>query len=272
MIMRLLWVAVVVLLPGLAQAAGKLELTGDFTQGGMVKGQTEPGAEVSLNGRSLRVDRWGRFVFGFGRDEAAEAILTVRYGDGAVEERALQIAQRSYDIQRIDGLPQTMVTPKPELLDRIRREGAQIAEARRRDTDAAWFWDGFIRPAEGPLTGVYGSQRILNGEPRQPHFGLDFGGPKGSPVVAPAPGIVVLAEPDHYYTGKTVLIDHGHGVNSVLMHLDRIDVEPGQRVEAGEMIGAIGASGRATGPHLDWRVNWFEVRLDPAFLIGEGGK
>lgn len=269
MMRHMLAAILLALMPGLAEAAGKLDLSGDFTQGGLVKGQTAPGAEVSLNGRSLRVDRWGRFVFGFGRDDAAEAVLTVRYPDGSVEERPLQIAQRQYNIQRIDGLPQTMVTPKPEVLERIRRENAAIAEARRRDTDAAWFWDGFVRPATGPLTGVYGSQRILNGEPRQPHFGLDFGGPKGSLVVAPAPGIVVLAEEDLYYTGKTVLIDHGHGVNSVLMHLDRLDVEAGQRVEAGDAIGTIGASGRATGPHLDWRVNWFEVRLDPAFLIGE---
>lgn len=256
-------------LTGAAGAAGKLELTGTLAQGGLVQGLTEPGAEITLDGRTVRVDRWGRFVFGFGHEAAAEAVLKVRYPSGAEETRKLAVKQRKYDVQRIDGLPQKMVTPDPEVVARINRENAQIAEARRRDTDAAWFWDGFKRPAEGRITGVYGSQRILNGEPRQPHFGIDFAGPKGSPVLAPAPGIVVLAEEDHYYTGKTILIDHGHGVNSVLMHMDEISVKPGTRVEAGDKIGTIGASGRATGPHLDWRVNWFNVRLDPGFLIGE---
>lgn len=252
-----------------AAAGGKLELDGTFAQGGLVKGLTEPGAKVTLDGRTIRVDRWGRFVFGFGHDAGKEAELRVVYPSGEEEVRKLEIRQRKYNIQRIDGLPQKMVTPDPEVLARIQRENAQIAEARRRDTDAAWFWDGFKRPAEGRITGVYGSQRILNGEPKQPHFGIDFAGPRGSTVVAPAPGIVVLAEEDHYYTGKTVLIDHGHGINSVLMHLDSISVKPGTRVEAGDPIGTIGATGRATGPHLDWRVNWFNVRLDPGFLIGE---
>ncbi|RMF11732.1 MAG: M23 family metallopeptidase [Alphaproteobacteria bacterium] len=235
----------------------------------MVRGQTEPGASVTLDGRSVFVDRWGRFVFGFGRDAAPTAELGVRFPDGDHTVRTLSVAPRRYRIERVDGLPPKMVTPPQEVLDRIKRENARIAEVRRRTTNAAWFWDGFIRPAEGRFSGFYGSQRILNGKPRRPHFGLDIAGPRGTPVVAPAPGIVALAVTDYYYTGGTVMIDHGHGVTSVLMHLDTVDIKEGQRVEAGDRVGTIGATGRATGPHLDWRVNWFDVRLDPGLLLDE---
>lgn len=263
-VLGFLWLSVPV------QAAEALTLSGPLIQGGLVKGETAPGATVTLDGKALRVDRFGRFVFGFGRDAAKEAVLAVRYPSGQTEERRLAVTQRSYQIQRIDGLPEKMVTPPKALIERIQRENAQIAEARKRDTPAAWFWDGFIRPAEGRISGVYGSQRILNGEAKQPHYGLDIAGPKGRVVIAPAPGVVVLAEPDHYFTGRTLLIDHGYGVSSVMMHLDSLAVKVGDRLEAGDKIGTIGASGRATGPHLDWRVNWFTVRLDPALLIGEG--
>jgi len=159
------------------------------------------------------------------------------------------------------------VTPDAATLQRIEQENARVAEARKIDTHAAWFWDGFRRPAEGRISGVYGSQRILNGEPRQPHYGLDIAGPRGSPVLAPAAGIVRLASRDFYYTGGTVIIDHGHGVSSSFLHLDRVEVNVGDKVEAGDLIGALGATGRATGPHLDWRVNWFDVRLDPGLLL-----
>lgn len=244
-----------------------LRLDGDFVQGGMIMGETVPGATLSLDGREIRVDRWGRFVFGFGRDASPDAKLTVTYPTGKTDVRHFDVARRDYPVQRIDGLPPKMVTPPDEVLERIRRENALIAAVRSRDTDAAWFRDGFIRPAEGRYSGIYGSQRILNGEPRQPHFGLDIAGPTGAPVMAPAPGVVALAETDLYYTGGTVMIDHGHGITSVLMHLDTVDVAKGDRVDAGDRIGGIGATGRATGPHLDWRVNWFNVRLDPGLLL-----
>ncbi|MEX1147543.1 MAG: M23 family metallopeptidase [Sphingomonadales bacterium] len=258
--------------PQSARADGndtRLTLDGDFVQGGMIRGDVTPGASVTLDGREVRVDRWGRFVFGFGRDADGQAALRVVFPSGQEKNRTLTVARRDFKVQRIDGLPQRMVTPPEEVLERIRRENALIAAARARDTDAAWFRDGFIRPAEGRYSGIYGSQRILNGEPRQPHFGLDIAGPTGAPVLAPAPGIISLSETDLYYTGGTVMIDHGHGITSVLMHLHSVDVEKGARVEAGDRIGTIGATGRATGPHLDWRVNWFEVRLDPGLLLDD---
>ncbi len=241
-------------------------LTGDLIQGGMVKGQAAIGTAISLDGRPVRVDDQGRFVFGFGRD-AKESILTITSSSGISEVRRLTVKSRDYDIQRIDGLPQKMVTPDPAVTARIQREQAQIAAVRKTDTAADWYLGGFIRPAKGRISGVYGSQRILNGEPRAPHYGLDIAAPVGTPVIAPAAGVVVLAEPDHYSTGRTVLIDHGHGIFSALIHMHSIAVKVGQQVKAGDPVGTIGATGRATGPHLDWRVNWFDIRLDPALLL-----
>lgn len=250
-----------------AGLADTLTLDGSLSQGGLIVGHAPPGTRIELDGKTVRVAEDGLFAFGFGRDAAPEANLVITYSGGAIERRTLAIGQRQYRVQRIDGLPPAMVTPPPEVLARIRRENARIAEARARDTRANWFEGGFIRPTEGPVSGVYGSQRILNGEPRRPHYGLDIAPPEGTAVIAPAGGIVALAETALYYTGGTVMIDHGHGVVSVFSHLSALDVEEGQSVEQGTRIGAVGSTGRATGPHLDWRVNWFTERLDPALLI-----
>jgi murein DD-endopeptidase MepM/ murein hydrolase activator NlpD len=160
-----------------------------------------------------------------------------------------------------------MVTPPKEVLDRIRNDAAQVRAARATDRAVADFRSGFVWPATGIITGVYGSQRILNGKPRQPHYGIDIAAATGTPVVAPADGVITLAATDHYYTGGTVILDHGHGLSSTFIHLDRVDVAVGDRLEQGQPIGTVGASGRATGPHLDWRINWFDRRLDPAYLV-----
>jgi murein DD-endopeptidase MepM/ murein hydrolase activator NlpD len=244
-----------------------LSWAGDFSQGGMVIGVTQPGVTLKLGGRDVPVAKDGRFVFGFRRDEAATLPLTVTHRDGQSEAIQIAVAPRTYDIQRIDGLPPAQVTPPPAVLERIKRENAQIAAVRLRNTPRQDFLQGWIWPAKGPVSGVYGSQRILNGEPRTPHYGLDIAAPTGSPVVAPAAGEVVLAEKDIYFTGGTILIDHGMGINSAYSHLQTLTVKVGQRVRQGEQIGTVGATGRATGPHLDWRVNWFDVRLDPQRLL-----
>jgi murein DD-endopeptidase MepM/ murein hydrolase activator NlpD len=242
-------------------------LEGKLEQGGLVRGRTEPGAEVLLDGKPLHVAPDGRFLFGFHRDAPAEAELTLRLPDGETFTERLQIAQRQYDIQRIDGLPQTMVTPPAELLERLARERAEVAEARSHDREMPYAFGDFIWPARGPISGVYGSQRILNGEPRQPHYGVDVAAPEGTPVVAPEGGIVTLAVTDHYYTGGTIIIDHGYGLSSAFLHLSEVLVEKGQKVEQGDLIGKIGATGRVTGAHLDWRINWFEERIDPQLLV-----
>ena len=251
----------------LAMPALAIELEGKFTQGGLIFGKAEPGTKISLDGRAVRVSPQGDFVFGFGRDAPPLAILKLERAGTSVEERKLTVSARKYRIQRIDGLPHRMVTPPPEVLARIKRENASIAKVRAQDNAVVHFRGTWLKPAPGPVTGIYGSQRVLNGKPRQPHFGIDFAAPVGAPVVAPAGGTVTLAHKDMYYTGGTVIIDHGHGLTSAFLHLSALSVERGDSVERGQRIGAVGATGRATGPHLDWRINWFERRIDPAFLL-----
>ncbi len=244
-----------------------LSLPDQVQQGSLVQGRTSAGSVVSIDGRSVRVDDEGRFVFGIGRDRT-ESIIVIAHQPAGVERREIRVASRTWRIERVDGLPQQTVTPDPEIAARIAREQAMVNEARSRDDARSDFVQGFRRPVEGGrISGVYGSQRILNGQPRAAHMGLDIAMPTGTPVVAAAPGIVSLAQPDMVLTGGTLLIDHGHGISSSYLHLSRVDVSTGQRVEAGQTIGAVGATGRASGPHLHWGLNWFETRLDPALLI-----
>jgi murein DD-endopeptidase MepM/ murein hydrolase activator NlpD len=248
-------------------AADEIELKGHFIQGGLVTGKAPPGSRVTFEGRAMRVTTDGIFLIGFGREAGPQARLEVRMPDGRIEKRTLSVASRTYDIQRIDGLPERQVSPAPEDLLRIREDQAAVARARSLDTVEPFFRSGFVWPAIGPISGVYGSQRILNGEPRQPHYGVDVAAPEGTPIVAAAPGIVSLAHPDMFFTGKTVAIDHGHGLNSVYSHLATIAVADGERVAQGQVIGTLGHTGRVTAPHLDWRVNLFDIRLDPALLV-----
>jgi murein DD-endopeptidase MepM/ murein hydrolase activator NlpD len=250
-----------------AAAAGELTLKGAFMQGGLVFGQGVPGSKASLDGKPLRMTADGGFVFGFGRDFPAKATLEVIWPDGSVETRALAIEPRAYDIQRIDGIAQKYVSPPEEVLARIRADAEAAAAARAADRAETDFDSGFIWPAEGRISGVYGSQRILNGEPRQPHYGVDIAAPVGSPVKSPADGVVTLAHPEMYFSGATLIIDHGHGLSSSFLHLDSIEVMVGQRVRQGEVVARLGGSGRVTGPHLDWRMNWRDERIDPQLLV-----
>lgn len=244
-----------------------LSLQGDFTQGGLVIGQAVPGAEVKFEGQDIKVSDDGYFVFGFHRDMPESATLIVSKGE-QTETQPITIRKRQYNIERIDGLPPSKVTPKkPEVLARIKKETAQVAEARAEVTDFRYFMQDFIWPAKGRLSGFYGSQRVLNGDPKRPHFGVDVAAPTGTEVVAPADGVVRLAHPDMFYSGGTIIIDHGFGVNSTFLHLSSVDVEVGEPVKQGDFIGRIGATGRATGPHLDWRLNWLSHRLDPQLLV-----
>ena len=249
--------------------AAPFDLEGDFTQGGLVRGQVAPGSLVFLDGRKLRVSPQGTIVFGFGRDAAALSVLRVESPEGEVVDEVLRVRPREYMVQRIDGLDTRKVNPKPGDLERIRNESADIARARKRDDARVDFMEEFLWPVHGILTGVYGSQRILNGEPRRPHFGVDIACRAGGVVKAPAAGIVSFVHPDMFFSGKTLVIDHGHGVSSSFLHLESTLVPVGDRVGRGQPVATVGASGRVTGAHLDWRINWFGVRVDPALLAGE---
>ncbi len=247
--------------------AGTLELQGQPVQGGLMQGRTDPGTEVTFDGRPVRISKDGVFLIGFGRDAPAQAKLVVTFTDGSREWRELKVGQRKYKIQRIDGLPPRKISPSEEDLTRIHRESASIKEARTKDDARTDFLKGFIWPAKGRISGIYGSQRILNGETRRPHYGLDIAAPVETPVVAPASGIVTLTHPDMFYSGGTLILDHGHGLSSTFIHLHRILVKEGQYVRQGDVIAEIGATGRVTGPHLDWRINLFKRRLDPQLIL-----
>ncbi|WP_303981849.1 M23 family metallopeptidase [Dongia mobilis] len=250
-----------------ATPATAVELNGHLVPGGFVIGEVEPGATVLLGETPVEVAPDGRFVIGFGRDQGPEAQLTIIHADGKSEQQMLSIAPRQYEIQRIDQLDQNMVTPDPETEARIKADQAKVKAARANPSQRRDFLMDFIWPAKGQISGVYGSQRILNGVPKAPHFGTDIAAPEGAPVVAPADGMVRLAETGFYLTGGTVIIDHGLGLYSSYLHLSRVDVVPGQELRQGDMIGAVGKTGRATGPHLHWGLNWNETRLDPALLV-----
>ncbi len=273
MLLPIQWLLVIVFcsaFPGgvIAAADPPYTLSGELVQGGMVYGKAPPGSRVTQDGVALRVSDRGEFLLGFTRDAPPTSRLRISLPDGTVQERELEVAAREYRIQRIDGLPKSKVTPRsPEDLARIRRDAAAVGKARARDDDRQDFRGGFVWPVIGPITGVYGSQRVLNGKPRRPHFGVDVAAPVGTPVRAPAAGIVTLAEPDLFFSGGTLIIDHGHKLTSSFLHLHKLHVADGDRVEQGDLIAEVGATGRVTGAHLDWRMNLRDRRIDPELLV-----
>ena len=244
-----------------------IEFEGKFIQGHFILGKTDPRAKIQIDKKSVRVSKDGFFAFGLGRDRKNDVIITETL-NGVKNQFVKKVLKREYKIQRIDGLPEKKVTPPKEVYDRIKRENKLIGKARAVDTDLIYFKDKFITPVDNAIiTGVYGSQRILNGKPRWPHYGLDYAQKTGTPIKAMLSGVVTLAEKDLYYTGATLIFDHGHGISTLYMHMNEIFVEMGQEVKKGDIIGTVGKSGRATGPHLDVRLNWFGVKLDPGSVL-----
>lgn len=209
----------------------------------------------------------GTVVFGVGRDETGMKRITIKYGKGETTAFNILIKPRQFKIEDIKGVPQNTVTPPPEIAARIEREQAEVVAARLRFDDRTDFATDFIWPVEGRISGVYGSQRIYNGTPKSWHSGLDVAAKQGTPIKAPAGGIISFAKRDLYLTGGTVLIDHGMGISSNFLHLSRLDVKVGDRVDQGQIIGFVGMTGRATGPHMHWGMNWLKVRIDPQLLV-----
>ena len=236
---------------------------GKFIQGSFIIGKTNPGSNVFIGKKKVKVTSEGFFVFGLGRDRNNDVVITIN------EKKIVKkVQKRKYNIQRIDGLEEKKVTPPEEVYERIKNENKLIAKAKAVDTDLDFFKDKFMIPVDNAtITGVYGSQRILNGKPKWPHYGLDFAQKEGTPVKSMLDGIVTLAEPDLYYTGGTLIFDHGHGISTLYMHMQKILVEKDQKIKQGEVIGTVGSTGRATGAHLDIRLNWFDIRLDPATAL-----
>ncbi|WP_240433435.1 M23 family metallopeptidase [Solimonas sp. K1W22B-7] len=251
-----------------AMPAGAFELQGSWQQGSLVHGQAEPGTRVWFGESALRVSPQGAFVFGLDRDEPAKVELRWQgQGDARPLSRRYAVAPRPWKIQRIDGLPPDKVEPPPEVMARIEREQALLNAARDLDSDLDGWRQRFAWAATGRISGTFGNQRILNGIPKQPHYGIDVAVPVGTPIHAPADGVVSLAEPDLYFTGGTLMIDHGHGVSSIMVHLSALKVRVGDAVRQGEVVALSGKTGRATGPHLHWGIGWFRSRVDPQTLL-----
>ena len=236
---------------------------GKFIQGSFILGKTEPGSEVFIDKQKVKVTSDGYFAFGLGRDRKNDITITIN------EKKIVKkVFKREYKIQRIDGLEEKKVTPPEEVYERIKRENGWIGEVRAINSDLTFFTKKFIVPVENSIiTGVYGSQRILNGKPKWPHYGLDFAADEGTEIKAMLNGTVTLAEPDLFYTGGTLIFDHGHGISTLYMHMKEILVKKDQEVKQGDIIGTVGSTGRATGAHLDVRLNWFQIRLDPATAL-----
>jgi murein DD-endopeptidase MepM/ murein hydrolase activator NlpD len=236
---------------------------GKFTQGSFILGKTEPGSEVFIDKKKVKVTPDGYFVFGLGRDRKNDVVITINK-----KKIVKRVYKRKYNIQRIDGLEEKKVTPPEEVYERIKRENGWIGEVRAINSNLTFFTKKFIVPVENAIiSGVYGSQRILNGKPKWPHYGLDFAADEGTEIKAMLNGTVTLAEPDLFYTGGTLIFDHGHGISTLYMHMKEILVKKGQEVKQGDIIGTVGSTGRATGAHLDVRLNWFQIRLDPATAL-----
>lgn len=250
--------------------AASVILKGGLVQGGLVRGQTLPGAKATLDGEPIPVSADGKFLLGFGRDHGSTALLVVTLDDGSVVRRAIGISRRDFKIERIDGLDQSKVSGfTAEQLAKIAADKEKKTAARAvRAEDPYWATD-FSWPVIGRVSGFFGSQRILNGTPQNMHSGVDVAAPTGTPIRAPAPGIVRLAESDMYFEGGLIFLDHGQNLESAFLHMSRIDVKPGDRVEKGQVLGAVGATGRATGPHMHWSLRWTDRMVDPQLVAGE---
>jgi len=243
-----------------------IEFKGKFLQGHYIVGKTDPSAKIIVDKKEVKVSKDGYFVFGLDRDRKFDLTIT-KIINGKKEIITKQVLKRKYNIQRIDGLDEKKVTPPESVYKRIKEENNKIGKARAINSDLPFFKNQFIMPVEGIISGVYGSQRILNGKPRWPHYGIDIAAKQGTKIKSSGTGVVTMAEDDLYYTGGTVIMDHGHGISTIYSHLENVLVSVGDLINQGDVIGTVGSTGRSTGPHLDFRINWFQTRLDPMSVL-----
>tara|TARA_B100000963_G_scaffold351508_1_gene363177 strand:- start:2839 stop:3642 length:804 start_codon:yes stop_codon:yes gene_type:complete len=243
-----------------------IEFEGKFLQGHYIVGITNPSAKIIIDKKEVKVSNDGYFVFGIDRDRKFDLIIT-KIQNGKKEKIIKKVLKRKYNIQRIDGLEESKVTPPESVYKRIKDENNKIGKARSINSDLSFFKNQFIMPVEGIISGVYGSQRILNGKPKWPHYGIDIAAKQGTMIKSSGSGTVTMAEDDLYYTGGTIIMDHGHGISTIYSHLENVMVSVGDKINQGDIIGTVGSTGRSTGPHLDFRINWFQTRLDPMSVL-----
>ena len=250
----------------LVSPAYAIEFQGKFLQGHFILGITDPDAKILVGKKEVKVSKNGDFVFGIDRDQKYDLTFT-KIVNGKKTIITKKVMKRKYNIQRIDGLAESKVTPPESVYKRIKKENNAIGKARAINSNLLFFKEKFIMPVEGIISGVYGSQRILNGKPRWPHYGIDIAAKQGTMIKSSGGGIVTMAEDDLYYTGGTIIMDHGHGISSIYSHLENVLVSVGDQINRGDIIGTVGSTGRSTGPHLDFRINWFQTRLDPMSVL-----
>ncbi|MCU4676502.1 M23 family metallopeptidase [Catenovulum sp. 2E275] len=260
----------------LANPADTIKINQQALQpGGFVKGQLNNCLSYQISDSQTqqqgKCTQEGAFLFGFGRDADLTQTATFTLADNSTLTHTFTLQSRDYKIDRVNGVPSKTVNPPQSVLDRISKENGEIWLARNKESNSKDFLQSFIWPAKGRISGVYGSQRVFNGTPKRPHFGLDIAAPTGTQIIAPADGVITVAHPDMFYSGGTIILDHGFGISSTFIHMSKLHVKKGDTVKQGELIGEIGKTGRATGPHLDWRINWYQIRLDPAFWVPAGG-
>ena len=243
-----------------------IEFQGKFIQGHFILGKTNLDTKVLVGKKEVKVSKDGFFVFGIDRDRKFDLTFT-KIENNKKTKIIKKVLKRKYNIQRIDGLAESKVTPPESVYKRIKKENNAIGEARAINSDLLFFKEKFIMPVEGIISGVYGSQRILNGKPRWPHYGIDIAAKLGTMIKSSGTGVVTMAEDDLYYTGGTIIMDHGHGISTIYSHLENVLVSVGDQINKGDVIGTVGSTGRSTGPHLDFRVNWFQTRLDPMSVL-----
>ena len=243
-----------------------IEFKGKFLQGHFIIGITDPSVQIIIGKKEVKVSKDGYFVFGIDRDRKFDLTI-IKIKDGKKEKIIKKVLKRKYNIQRIDGLEESKVTPPETVYKRIKEENNKIGQARSINSNLPFFKNQFIMPVEGIISGIYGSQRILNGKPKWPHYGIDIAAKKGTMIKSSGSGTVTMAEDDLYYTGGTIIMDHGHGISTIYSHLENVLVSVGDKINQGDIIGTVGSTGRSTGPHLDFRINWFQTRLDPMSVL-----
>ncbi|RTR36507.1 M23 family metallopeptidase [Shewanella canadensis] len=250
-----------------SEVSAQVLLTGQMEQGALIRGQVTPGTTAFLNGEALKVTPQGDFAFGFSRDAELKQELKLVYPDGLTQIKPLSLLAKKYKIDRLTGISKKIMKPDPKAQARAAKDSKQVKAARAQFSDKTAFSQEFIWPLTGRISGVYGSQRVYNGKPGNPHYGVDVAAKTGTVVVAPADGKISLSVPDMFYSGGTIILDHGYGVSSSFLHLSKLYVKEGQEIKQGQPIAEVGATGRVTGPHLDWRVNWYQMRLDPVTIV-----
>ena len=263
---KIIYKSVIIIVVFLTTELNAIEFKGKFLQGHYIIGITDPSSKIIIDKKNVKVSEDGYFVFGIDRNRKFDLIVT-KIQNGKKEKIIKKVLKRNYNIQRINGLEESKVTPPESVYKRIKEENNKIGKARAINSDLSFFKDNFIMPVKGIISGVYGSQRILNGKPKWPHYGIDIAAKKGTTIKSSGSGVVTMAEDDLYYTGGTIIMDHGHGISTIYSHLENVLVSVGDKINQGDIIGTVGSTGRSTGPHLDFRINWFQTRLDPMSII-----